>query len=40
MDSGEAILKLRLTGNGQDADNVAGLVQRVDELKALHQVKP
>ncbi len=39
IDLGEAIKQLRLSGNNQDADEVAELIQRAEELKAQHQTK-
>jgi hypothetical protein len=33
----EAVQKLRQSGNDKDADELAELVQRADELKAQHQ---
>jgi len=39
IDLGEAIKQLRLSGNNQDADEVAELMQRAEELKAQHQTK-
>ena len=35
----KAIEGLRHSGNDQDADELAKLVERADELKAQHQVK-
>jgi hypothetical protein len=34
-----AIEQLRLAGNNEDADELAGLVQQADELKSQHQAK-
>jgi hypothetical protein len=36
----EAIERLRLSGNDKDADELAELVKRAEELKAQHQAKP
>ena len=38
IDLAETIQKLRQSGNDKDADDLAELVQRADELKAQHQV--
>ena len=35
----ETIQKLRQSGNDKDADKLAELVQRADELKAQHQTE-
>ena len=39
IDLVEAIQRLRQSGNSEDADELAELFQRAEELKALHQVK-
>ena len=36
----KAIEQLRQSGNGTDADELAALVERADQLKAQHQPKP
>ena len=35
----KAIEQLRQSGNTKDADELAALVQRADEMKAIHQAK-
>lgn len=37
IDSVEAIQRLRLAGNNEDADELAKLILRADELKARHR---
>ena len=39
IDLAEAIQRLRQSGNSEDADELAELFQRAEELKALHQAK-
>ncbi len=39
LDLAKAIQQLRLTGNDKDADELARLVQRADELKVQQQQK-
>ena len=39
FDLTKAVERLRLSGNNDDADELAGLIERADELKAQHQVK-
>jgi len=39
IDLVEAIQRLRRSGNDKDADELAGLVERADEMKAQHQAK-
>lgn len=39
VDLVDTIQKLRQSGNDKDADELAELVQRADELKAQHQAK-
>lgn len=39
IDLGEAIQRLRRSGNNKDADELAGLIERADEMKAQHQAK-
>ena len=39
IDLVEAIQRLRQSGNSEDADELAELFQRAEELKALHQVE-
>lgn len=39
IDLAEAIQRLRQSGNSEDADELAELFQRAEELKALHQPK-
>lgn len=39
LDLTKAIERLRLSDNNDDADELAELVERADELKAQHQVK-
>ena len=39
IDLVEAIEQLRLSGNNTDADELAELIERADELKAQHQAK-
>ncbi len=40
VDLVKTIEQLRQSGNNDDADELAELVERADELKALHQVPP
>jgi len=39
IDLVETIQRLRLSGNDKDADELAKLIERADELKAQHQAK-
>lgn len=39
IDLVKAIEQLRLSGNNKDADELAELIERADELKAQHQAK-
>ena len=39
FDLTKAVERLRLSGNNDDADELAELIERADELKAQHQVK-
>ena len=39
IDLVETVRKLRQSGNDKDADELAELVQRADELKAQHQAE-
>jgi hypothetical protein len=39
IDLAEAIQRLRQSGNNKDADELAELIRRADELKAQHQAK-
>ncbi len=39
IDLVETVRKLRQSGNDKDADELAELVQRADELKAQHQTE-
>jgi len=40
LDLVKAIEQLRQSGNDTDADELAALIERADELKAQHQPKP
>jgi hypothetical protein len=39
FDLTKAVERLRLSGNNDDADELAELIERADELKAQHQAK-
>ena len=39
IDLAAAVERLRQSGNNDDADELAGLYERADELKAQHQAK-
>ena len=39
FDLDKVIERLRLSGNNDNADELAELIKRADELKALHQAK-
>ena len=39
IDLAEAVERLRQSGNNEDADELAGLCKRADELKAQRQAK-
>lgn len=39
IDLAEAVERLRQSGNNEEADELAGLCKRADELKAQHQAK-
>jgi len=40
IDLAKTVQNLRQSGNDKDADELAELVQRADELRAQHQTKP
>ena len=40
IDLAETVERLRQSGNNEDADELAGLIEQAEGLKAQHQAKP